>query len=665
MQSLKGKLVLAVCMICVICLGITASVSYLNASDKLKGKESEKALLLAQKSAEEIESWLKEQAAFMGTVASFIELEGITDPDQLRESLTQLLENCNEDDTLYDIYYTSKENEMAAASGYVPEPGIDFTKRSWYIGALNTDGFYYEAPYRDVDSGRIVITISRKIERDGHVSGVLAEDIFVDTIVDTVNRCEVPANSYAMLLDQNLGVAVHPNEGYGYVDDEPVNIQELAGNPYQKLVSALQGGQPETVYVKDYDGVERAIYCAAIEECGWRVLIAVDKSVLNAAAVTMFGGFAVAMIISLFIGIVIINIVSGRIVRPISRLADIVEARDFTHEISVDSKDEVGRLSKGFNEMMYSLKGLLETSSEAVTSIKESAGVLNDITKEVVGGADDVQSKMNYISNTVEEQNGSVAAGRDKLSRFQSQIDDFKERFTDMDSIVGEVSGGIEENSEITRELESSTGTSLQNMKGLQGDVQVLEEKSHHITEIISTIAQISSQTNLLALNASIEAARAGEAGKGFAVVAEEIRKLSEQTKDASENIRLLIMEIQTQIQGTVGDITKAAELFEGHSVIAGRVHSFFDGITDSVRAMEAHNQKLHMGLQEFVEAKDNITAAFEEIESSTDSCLAYSGEAQRISAEQSEHVTRLMDFAEKMEALSGELDEKIKGFHA
>ena len=52
----------------------------------------------------------------------------------------------------------------------------------------------------------------------GDVRGILAEDIFVDTVVDTVNQCQVPSNSYAMLLDQNQGVAVHPNGAYGYVN---------------------------------------------------------------------------------------------------------------------------------------------------------------------------------------------------------------------------------------------------------------------------------------------------------------------------------------------------------------------------------------------------------------------------------------------------------------
>ncbi len=78
--------------------------------------------------------------------------------------------------------------------------------------------------------------------------------------------------------------------------------------------------------------------------------------------------------------------------------------------------------------------------------------------------------------------------------------------------------------------------------------VQALTEASREINGILTVIKKISDQTNLLALNATIEAARAGEVGKGFAVVAHEVKELSHQTKEATENIVEKIKRIQQDV---------------------------------------------------------------------------------------------------------------------
>lgn len=665
MKSLRVKLILETCFICVICLAVASLISYVNTSGELKTKESENAKALATNSAEEIQLWMREQEVFLDTVAATVEIEGKTEHEPLLAYLTQLLENENEGNVLYDIYFVSADNIMTAASGYEPTPDIDFTQRSWYIGAIENNGVNYESPYRDVDSGRMVITISRKITVDGNVAGVLAEDIFIDTVVDMVDRCTVPDNSYAMLLDQNMGLVVHPHADYGYVNDEPVALANLKGNPYAELASVLASRTGESVSVQDYDRVQREIFTAEVEACDWVLAIAVDQAVLNANVVALIQGFAVAIMISFVICIAIASITASGIVKPIKRLTGAVAARDITHEVTINSKDEVGRLSSGFNEMMSSLKGILDISADAVENIKESSDILKEITDEVVGGADEVKSEMEHISDSVGTQNQSVAEGRTKLSLFQTQIDEFHGQFEDMRIIVGDVNKKLADSAEITHDLETSADKSMDNMKKLQEGIEALEVKSNRITDIISTITQISSQTNLLALNASIEAARAGEAGRGFAVVADEIRGLAEQTKDATENIRQLIVEIQSQIDETVSEIEDVAGLFTQNTQITGKVRGTFDDIAASIGDMAQRNHELYSGLKEFVAAKEDITEAFGSIDVSSESCLTYSDQAMQISMRQIQSVSQLKDFARRLDDLATGLSDRVSSFRA
>ena len=91
-------------------------------------------------------------------------------------------------------------------------------------------------------------------------------------------------------------------------------------------------------------------------------------------------------------------------------------------------------------------------------------------------------------------------------------------------------------------------------------NIENLEKESFFIRSIIDTINSIAEQTNLLALNASIEAARAGSAGDGFAVVAEEVRKLAEESLNASNRISEIINGINSLTQNTVEDLTSDIE---------------------------------------------------------------------------------------------------------
>lgn len=589
----------------------------------------------------------------------------MAEPENIAQYLQELLQNQNEDGIIYDIYFTSEDNRMTAGSGYEADGSVDFTKRGWYLVAKEKDGVHYESPYKDADSGRYVITLSKKVEWDGKVVGVLAEDIFIDQVVEIVNKCELEGNSYAMLVDQNDGLMVHPNEKYGYVDDEPVRLNDLAGNPYKKLSEKLEadGKKVQNIWLKDYDGVTRGFFVGKVKSCDWHVVIALEKEVLYQDVNSMLQGFVIAMAISLVVGIVIITIMTKKIVDPIRHLEHTVTSNDLNESIQVESKDEVGRLAKGFNKMLGNLRGLLSTSEEAAGNIEESSMQLQNITDTIVQGAKRVKQEMENINDTMNVQYENVHQSEEVLSNFEREISRFEGQFSDMGSTIVLANAKLTENIEVVEKLGSATMANMENINTLQESVNVLEQKSENITNIISTITGISGQTNLLALNASIEAARAGEAGKGFAVVADEIRQLSEQTKDATEEIRDLVTEIQERIEKTVSRIQEYGQSFRVNAEIATQVQEAFSAIESAIKTLGEMNTDMSEELQAFTNAQNAIRTSFDSVDANTSSCVENTRAALKVSKEQAQVTGDLAQWAKQLQEQADELKEKTQNF--
>lgn len=111
--------------------------------------------------------------------------------------------------------------------------------------------------------------------------------------------------------------------------------------------------------------------------------------------------------------------------------------------------------------------------------------------------------------------------------------------------VVGQISKETAEEAEASRATIESLVADLNRMAEMiartNAQTALLHQKGEEINQIVQVITDVADRTNLLALNAAIEAAHAGEAGKGFAVVAEEVRTLSENTKDAAASIAATI----------------------------------------------------------------------------------------------------------------------------
>lgn len=114
------------------------------------------------------------------------------------------------------------------------------------------------------------------------------------------------------------------------------------------------------------------------------------------------------------------------------------------------------------------------------------------------------------------------------------------------------LNANLQEISAVVQEITASATDISMNENQLNNDIMDIMKLSDEIAVVLGFIKQIADETKMLGLNAAIEAARAGEAGRGFGVVAEEIRKLSDESKETVVKIKNLIEEIKGKVEVTV-----------------------------------------------------------------------------------------------------------------
>lgn len=153
----------------------------------------------------------------------------------------------------------------------------------------------------------------------------------------------------------------------------------------------------------------------------------------------------------------------------------------------------------------------------------------------------------------------------------------------------------------------------------ISADIQSLLEITNKMSHVIKIVTGVAEQTNLLSLNASIEAARAGEAGRGFSVVAEEVRKLSEETKESVTDVSELIANVNTQVNEVTQSLDGINEVVVVGTDKMSETVSKFDEILKAMEETLVQNNKLENELESFSHSVRELGPVFDEVTNEAD----------------------------------------------
>jgi len=135
-----------------------------------------------------------------------------------------------------------------------------------------------------------------------------------------------------------------------------------------------------------------------------------------------------------------------------------------------------------------------------------------------------------------------------------------------------------------------------------------LSEHTQQIGDTVEIVEDIAEQTNMLALNAAVEAARAGENGKGFSVVAGEIRKLADESKQATTKITSLIKAIQQGTNSTVMATEEGSKEIELGVKLANDINLNIESLINLIGEVKTAAEEIYADAEQQTDYSNSVS---------------------------------------------------------
>jgi methyl-accepting chemotaxis protein len=315
----------------------------------------------------------------------------------------------------------------------------------------------------------------------------------------------------------------------------------------------------------------------------------------------MFGGITILLIVFfLLLRFIVISPLksTASVTASVSENLSSKEA-DFTYQIPVKHRDEIGVITRSVNGFIASLRGLMIQLKDAQNSLQEIGENLGNQSEESVNANTRIMDAAMTIKGQTEGQTQSLERTNEVLRNAAGALEGLNALIADQNQAVAASSTSVEEMAKTI----TSVQTAVQEMKNqfhslvtvadsgkgqmeaVDKQIRAIRSQSESLVGANRVIAQIAGTTNLLAMNASIEAAHAGAAGLGFAVVAEEIRGLAENARTQSQTIKQELTGIAKSVEDTVHISAKSQDAFRLVSEQISATDSFIQRIDTAMEA--------------------------------------------------------------------------------
>lgn len=672
-KNIQTKLLLILLPLVFIVLSVLTGVSYYLSKQSLTQSVNQTAMAVGTDYSNRVHADVELMLSRLQDLGNLQEIRTGADKVQVAQTLAEAKTRFGTFDAV--VLIAPDGSGLTSTGATAPYGDRDYFKK-----VIDTKKAVVSDPLVSKTTGKLAVVLAVPVTNKDQLTGVLVGTFSVERLSALIKDVKFLDTGYGQIADDSGVIIAHPKQpeliGKLNLLAKTINPElklqkpELDDSLINLFKTTVESGKQLSGKYTFVDSVARVAVFTPIELPGgqrWIMSVAAPEVEATRETTSLTRMMLMIAIVCLIITALGIIIIAKRFTKPILLIRDeclLLAQGDFReHESQAFPEDEIGQLAKGFQDMranlhelvtkVYSEAEQLAAASEELTaSVEQSAQasimVATSIT-EVATGAEEQLSAVDNASAVVEQMSASIQQ---------------------VSATTSEVAGQSVQAANKANDGNSSVNKAVYQMAQIEQTVNIsakavteLGERSKEIGQIVVTISGIADQTNLLALNAAIEAARAGEQGRGFAVVAEEVRKLAEQSQEATKQIAALIGEIQGDTDQAVlamengtREVKLGAEVVNEAGQAFQEITGLVNQVSDQVKEISSTIEQMAIGSQQIVGSVNQIDSLSKKV----------TGEAQTVSAateEQSASMEEIASASQSLAMLAQNLQEAVSRF--
>lgn len=658
--KIRTKLLMILLPLFMISFIVLSGTSYYLSNNHLTASVAQVAETLGDKFALEVASQLSLKMTHIEDIAASPQIRGLDEAvvverlaleKQRREGYTTLF-FVNLRDPAFHYGITAERNKF------------DYTTRSYTEHILQDKKSYVSKPSVSSTTGKLSVMLVTPVMEQGTLTGILGGTISLDFLSGLMEQIQFKRSGYGYIADDSgLIIANHK-------DAELVGKANMKEGPLsQAFQSVLDSGKQAQATYEDGNETPFTAILTPIELQGsrWVLVVTAPSKEFNEEAGDLAETLTLFSIGFLIIIILLIAYFCQHLAKPLQVIRDecrILNEGDLSaKEISVTSHDEVGQLARGFDKMRNTLRALIRSLQSKAERVAAASEELTASAHQSSDSAKHVASSIGKIAEGADDQMNAVQESLNAAKQMSAVAENISSRTEDVSKIADDTNQEVEKGRNEIAKVVVQMNKIDEGSKDVEKSIGQLADCSKEISSIVALISSIAGQTNLLALNAAIEAARAGEHGKGFAVVAEEVRKLAEESNQASKRIAELVTKNQEDMQQAINAtkassdgvhlgleaVNSADETFKN---IVAAISTLSQEITDISRAIG----QMNAGCGTMMDASRNIDAISNSNASDSQSVSA-------ATEQQAANMRGVSEASQSLAALANELQFEVSKF--